>query len=297
MNLEGCKSRKMKRSLTVLLILLSAGLAAQNQSKNKQLTWTYTYLKAQKGEKENLRKYIKLNWFAMDSIAVRKGLFREYRLLENQNDQGQSNWDFIVAVEYFTRNTFQDIQDEWTEIRKNHKEVLIEEKGFSDLGTVVDSQVLFDANKTSTSNCNGTRSDGMSYFIGNWKEYLVTDEGEQLYGHLTIEWETKGCGIRKKFEHLLQDFQYSTVGYYDSKSSSWVETYLFSNGGFATYRWTAEGEDQILTLESSSFSPQQQTRNRWKIIDADQFQIITEQFGSNAEWKVLSITNLKRTAG
>jgi hypothetical protein len=287
----------MKRILIVMLILLSAGLAAQNQSKNKQLTWTYTYLKAQKGEKENLRKYISLNWFAMDSIAVRRGLFRDYRLLENQRNPAESNWDFIVAVEYFTRNTYLDIQEEWTEMRNNHKEVLINDKGLSDLGKVVDSQVLFEANKPSTSNCYGTRSDGMSYFIGNWKEYLVTDEGEQLYGHLTIEWETKGCGIRKKFEHLLQDFQYSTLGYYDSKSASWVETYLFSNGSFATYRWTAEGGDQILTLESGSFTPQQQTRNRWKIIDADQFQIITEEFSSNEEWKVLSITNLKRIAG
>lgn len=78
----------------------------------------------------------------MDSIAVSQGLFKDYQLLENLSEEATRDWDFIVAVEYFTRGTYADIQAQWQEIRKSHKKVLINGKDFSQLGRVVRSEVL-----------------------------------------------------------------------------------------------------------------------------------------------------------
>lgn len=79
----------------------------------------------------------------MDAIAVERGLFKSYRLIENITDTDASaikDWDFIVAVEYFGDQTYLDIRQPFEQIRSEHKTVLIGGKGFRDLGEVVRSE-------------------------------------------------------------------------------------------------------------------------------------------------------------
>ena len=90
-----------KVSLVLIFLFFSVAVKVKAQS-NNQNTWTYTYLKAANGQKENLKIFLKKNWFAMDSIAVRQGLFNDYELIENISKNDSLTWDFIVAVEYFT---------------------------------------------------------------------------------------------------------------------------------------------------------------------------------------------------
>jgi len=125
------------------MVSIYSSFAQTNTSKNNtQKTWTYTYIKSKNNQKENLKQFLEKNWFVMDSIAVEKGLFNDYQLLENVIATDSASWDFIVAVEYFTSGTYADIQEEWAEIRKNNKKVMIEGLDFPQLGQIVNSENL-----------------------------------------------------------------------------------------------------------------------------------------------------------
>lgn len=105
--------------------------------------WTFTYLKATEGNRDSLRKFIETNWFAMDKVAVERGLFKSYRLIENITEsvsRDRTTWDFIVAVEYFDNQSYPDIQQDFEEIRAEHETILIDGKTLRDLGSVVLSE-------------------------------------------------------------------------------------------------------------------------------------------------------------
>jgi hypothetical protein len=131
--------RKTTFVLCFLLISATACLKAQSSNQN---TWTFTYLKAVNGQKDNLKHFLKKNWFAMDSIAVRQGLFNDYELIENINKEDSLTWDFIVAVEYFTVGTYADIAEKWQAISKAHQTVYVNGLGFRDLGKIVKSETV-----------------------------------------------------------------------------------------------------------------------------------------------------------
>ena len=118
----------MKILSTVFLLFplfLSHTILGQEATSVPQRTWTYTYLKAKPNQTERLIKFIEKNWFVMDSIAVENGLFNNYQLLQKNTDSDSTNWDFVVAVEYYTKGTYADIQEEWMDIRKTHQKVLL----------------------------------------------------------------------------------------------------------------------------------------------------------------------------
>ncbi len=82
--------------------------------------WTYTYLKATDGNREALREFIEQNWFEMDRIAVERGLFRDYQMIENlavSASENPTEWDYIVAVEYYGDETYSDIVEGFESIR------------------------------------------------------------------------------------------------------------------------------------------------------------------------------------
>ncbi len=135
----------MKLLLTALLLFplfLAHTALGQKDTSGHQKTWTYTYIKAKPNQADRLIQFIEKNWFTMDSIAVEKGLFHDYQLLQKNTNADSTSWDFIVAVEYYTKGTYADIQDEWSEIRKNHKKVLIDGYDFNELGQVVKSEEI-----------------------------------------------------------------------------------------------------------------------------------------------------------
>ena len=129
--------------LAGFLALTPSGLAEAEPPLTRDTSWTFTHLKANAGNKELLRQIIVENWFAMDAIAVRQKLFKDYRLIENVTEPSASEdiaWDFIVAVEYFGDQSYLDISEPFEEIRSKHQIVLIEGKAFSELGRVVRSE-------------------------------------------------------------------------------------------------------------------------------------------------------------
>ena len=164
-----------------------------------------------------------------------------------------------------------------------------------DLGSFIKSEIVIEPDLKNETNCQGNHLKLIEPFIGQWHEYLVTEDGEELYGKLSIQLDSLGCGIRKDFEHLQQPFTYSTLGYFDKQKNKWIETYTFSNGTYSIYEWTQDGKDFLLSVTQSASKQQGLSRNRWKIINDDLFQIIVEQSsGDGKTWEVKSITNMKR---
>lgn len=100
----------MNRIWVDCLLIIVSVQSSIGQDTSSQNTWTFTYLKTKEGQKESLRVFLHESWFVMDSIAVARRLFNEYKLMKNaQATQYPTEWDFIVAVEYYTESTYTDI--------------------------------------------------------------------------------------------------------------------------------------------------------------------------------------------
>jgi hypothetical protein len=118
-----------------------ASVAAPTAAKAKRAV-EYTYLKSLPGERENLKRFITANWFAMDAIAVSQGLMVSYQLLDTGNDDGP--WNVVVAVTYPNSLGYSSIAPQFEKIRRAHQTVLIDGKGMRDLGKVIETRPLFE---------------------------------------------------------------------------------------------------------------------------------------------------------
>jgi hypothetical protein len=131
----------MRVGCIVFCLFFCFQLAAQQRAgEGDAITWTYTYLKAKAGQRASLKNYLEKNWFAMDSVAVKNHLIKSYELIQNLSEESDASWDYIVAVEYFTRDTYDAIAQPFEEIRKKHTTVLVNGLSFKDLGTIVRSE-------------------------------------------------------------------------------------------------------------------------------------------------------------
>lgn len=121
-------------ALVVGLCVTAASVAAGERRVAVELTW----LQAAPGERAALTRFIRLNWLAMDAIATRQGLMRDYRLLENAGE-GES-WDVLVIVSYHDERGYAGIASAFEAIRARHQTVLVDGKDLSTLGKIVRSE-------------------------------------------------------------------------------------------------------------------------------------------------------------
>ena len=137
-------NRQIYSIFLVGILFLSQNSCSPNVKKelNNDLTWTYTYVKAKESYKNELKATIIKNWFVMDSIAQLQGLIKDYELIENIGKSESTDWDFIVAVEYFTKGNYVDIAEEFEKIRQAHKTVKINGLTFNEVGQVVKSELV-----------------------------------------------------------------------------------------------------------------------------------------------------------
>lgn len=101
-----------------------------------------TFMKSRPGQRGNLVRYIVANWFAMDSAARARGLLDGFSVLESGVDGGP--WDVVVSTSYRDTRGHEGIAEAFDLIRKSHQEVLIEGRGLDDLGSIIDSQTVFE---------------------------------------------------------------------------------------------------------------------------------------------------------
>jgi uncharacterized protein affecting Mg2+/Co2+ transport len=286
----------MKKTIFIFSLLLISKTTYLRAQSSNQNTWTFTYLKATNGQKDNLKDFLKKNWFVMDSIAVRQGLFNDYELIENINKQDSLAWDFIVAVEYFTAGTYADIAEKWQVINKTHQTVNVNGLNFKDLGKIVKSETVQKKSDVKyISQCIGKQFEILKPFLGDWEEYVVEDGKEQLFGRLMISLNAEGCSLNKRFLLYNRKGSYLTSGYYDLVENAWIETFTFRNGDYSKYKWVEEGKDVVMVRIASSSKSDYLNRNRWTNITSDSFDILEERsYDSGKKWAVYSTTKLKR---
>jgi len=286
----------MKKTAFVFCFLLISTTTFLKAQSSNQNTWTYTYLKATSGQKDNLKEFLKKNWFAMDSIAVRQGLFNDYELIENINKEDSLTWDFIVAVEYFTSGTYADVAEKWQVISKAHQTVKVNGLSFKDLGKIVKSETIKkNSDIKNIPQCIGKQFEILKPFLGNWEEYTVEDGKEQLFGRLTITLNAEGCSLNKRFLLYNRKGSYLTSGYYDLAENAWIETFTFRNGDYSKYKWVVEGKEVVMVRIANSSKSDYLNRNRWTNITSDSFDILEERsYDSGKKWTVYSTTKLKR---
>lgn len=123
-----------------LLILTSAQTVLATPTPARVVTMTY--LKSEPGKLDQLERYVRSNWFAMDAEAVRQGLFVNYEWLDTGSDDG--TWNALVMVTYNDERGFAGIEQRWAAIKAAHKEVRINGAGMKELGRVVESKILFE---------------------------------------------------------------------------------------------------------------------------------------------------------
>ena len=141
-----------KRGLSALLWLLAwstmslaspvPGTSTPTSEARDARVVTMTYLKSAPGKLGRLERYVRANWFAMDKIAVERGLFVSYLWLDTGSDDGP--WNAIVMVTYRDARGFAGIQEQWAGIKAAHREVLIDGATQADLGRVVESREFFE---------------------------------------------------------------------------------------------------------------------------------------------------------
>jgi hypothetical protein len=105
----------------------------------------YTFIQSFPGKREQLKRFILLNWFAMDAKAVEQGLMERYQLLESTDDNAP--WDIVVAVTYKTPQGYSAIAQVFERIRAAHAKQLVDGLDFKELGKVVGSRKLHAVNR------------------------------------------------------------------------------------------------------------------------------------------------------
>ncbi len=131
---------------TIFLIGLSAPLPTRSWAQSipagqKTVVWEFTYLRSLPGQHERLAQFIRQNWFAMDSVATRRGLMTEYKLLD-AGEKAPGDWNLLVAVAYPQEKGYEGIQAEFEAIRSQHVKRPIDGLDLAQLGRIVTAQKL-----------------------------------------------------------------------------------------------------------------------------------------------------------
>ncbi len=122
-------------------LALPAVFLTRASAKTQIKVYEYTFLKSLDSKPDSLIRFIVANWFAMDKIAVKKGLMVEYSMFETPDEA--DSWNVAVAVGYPTENGYQAIAEEFEKIRQKHQKVLIDGKDLKELGKVVGSRKFY----------------------------------------------------------------------------------------------------------------------------------------------------------
>lgn len=122
-------------------LTLPALFSTNAAAKTKVEVYEYTFLQSFAEKPDDLIRFIVANWFAMDKIAVKKGLMVDYAVFETPDES--ATWNAATAIGYPTANGYQDIAAEFEKIRLKHKKVLIDGKDLKDLGKIVGSRKFY----------------------------------------------------------------------------------------------------------------------------------------------------------
>lgn len=141
--------------------------------------------------------------------------------------------------------------------------------------------------------CSGAAYRLAEQFVGTWQEYTVTEGGEVVVGTLTTSFELDGCVISQRFLSVDGEFAFISFGYVEQDRGQWYETYVFSDGRAASYRWREEGPDII--TDRVGGGPDDLRRLRIRFVSADVYEVREERSSDGGEsWHEVELTVTRR---
>jgi hypothetical protein len=133
--------RFLARALAVLVLSISVGTAIASSTTDRRAV-ELTFLKSNPGEREQLKSFIVLNWFAMDRIAKEQGLMSAFTVMDTGTDEGP--WNVLVSVTYMNEKGYEGIAEAFEKIRRAHTTVRVGGKALRELGSIVESKRVFE---------------------------------------------------------------------------------------------------------------------------------------------------------
>jgi hypothetical protein len=133
--------RTLVTALGALLLAFLTTVATASQSTERRAV-ELTFLKSNPGEREQLKSFIVLNWFAMDKVAKEQGLMSAFTVMDTGTDEGP--WNVLVSVTYMNEKGYEGITEAFERIRRAHTTVRVGGKTLRDLGAIVDSKRVFE---------------------------------------------------------------------------------------------------------------------------------------------------------
>lgn len=144
--------------------------------------------------------------------------------------------------------------------------------------------------------CTGPAYELAQRFTGAWQEFAITEEGEQLGGRLDVTLEAGGCALAQVFTGADGAFSFRSLGFVETATGQWVETYVLSNGRVASYRWRLDGEDVVIDRISGG-DPALRRRLRITFEGADAYRVVEETAPADADaWARGIVTVTRRVA-
>ena len=128
--------------LCTLLVVVCLTFVSIDGQAAEQRAIEMTFLKAKPGHEDGLKRFIQRNWFAMDKVAVERGLMESYSIAASTDPD--ADWDFVVVVTYLDENGYEGIAEEFEKIRSAHKPIKVQGKLLKELGKIVRSWKLLE---------------------------------------------------------------------------------------------------------------------------------------------------------
>ena len=123
----------------ILWLLACSNNASSEDTKSETAIYGFTLLKSNDLDPADTIEYIKSNWFAMDEIAVKRGLLTSYEIYGSFRTDS-TDWNVVVIVGYPSKGGYSDIAEEFEKIRKSHKTVSIDGKNkLSEFAKIINS--------------------------------------------------------------------------------------------------------------------------------------------------------------
>ncbi len=133
--------RALALSLAAIILAFATGMSTAPSSPERRAV-EFTYLKSNPGEREQLKTFIVLNWFAMDKIAKEQGLMSAYTVMDTGTDEGP--WNVVVSVTYKNEKGYDGIKEAFEKIRRAHTTIRVGGKGLRELGSIVETKRMFE---------------------------------------------------------------------------------------------------------------------------------------------------------
>ncbi len=141
--------------------------------------------------------------------------------------------------------------------------------------------------------CSGAIYDVVKPYLGEWKEYRITDSSQVYLGILTTKLQAGGCAITQKFVSVDSSFQYLSHGFVNQSSNIWEETYVFSTGGISKFQWIKQGDKLYTRRTSGSKQTDYQYRLQYMNTTDLQYEVIPQKsFDGGSTWQNDGLTRI-----